>query len=179
MVAETTLRINRWLQTIQEFDRLIEATQDELVHFAAYRLGNREDAEDVVQDVYIQAFRGREKRRNITDVRPYLFRMTGNRCTDFLRVRSRRLRQEPATIVSREDPFDSLVADQRVTGLLSLLEQLPAREAEVIRLRAWSDLTFAEVATAVQAPVPTVKSRFRYGIEKLRKLLTCEGGPIQ
>src|ERR1039457_6420051 len=108
MVAETTLRIESWPQTIQEFDRLIEATQDELVHFAFYRLGNREDAEDVVQDIYVQAFRDREKRRNITDVRPYLFRMTANRCTDFLRARSRRPKEEGVEVAVGDNLFDSL-----------------------------------------------------------------------
>ena len=181
MVAETTLQIESWPQTIHEFDRLIEATQDELVHFASYRLGNREDAEDVVQDIYVQAFRDREKRRNITDVRPYLFRMTANRCTDFLRARSRRPGEEAAdvAIAVGDNLFDSLAAAQRIAGLQSLLGRLPAREAEVIRLRAWSELTFAEVAIAVKSSVPTVKSRFRYGVARLRQLLNLQGGPIQ
>jgi RNA polymerase sigma-70 factor (ECF subfamily) len=178
MVAEITLRIESWPQTIAEFDRLIEASQDELVHFASYRLGNREDAEDVVQEVYVQAFQDREKRRSITDVRPYLFRMTGNRCTDFLRARARRPSEEAADIADNDNLFDSLAAAQRMAGLRSLLDQLPAREAEVIRLRAWSELTFAEVAIAVKSSVPTVKSRFRYGVERLRKLLNLQGSPI-
>jgi RNA polymerase sigma-70 factor (ECF subfamily) len=57
-----------------------------------------------------------------------------------------------------------------------LLSRIPEREAEVIRLRAWSELSFAEVAEAVGASVPTVKSRFRYGIGRLRRLLFPEGG---
>lgn len=181
MVAETTLRIERWPQTIPEFDRLIEATQDELVHFASYRLGNREDAEDIVQDVYVQAFRDREKRRDITDVRPYLFRMTGNRCTDLLRARSRRPSEEviEVAVAGGDRLFDSVASAQRIAGLRSLLDQIPAREAEVIRLRAWSELTFAEVAVAVKSSVPTVKSRFRYGVARLQKLLSLQGGEIQ
>ncbi len=170
MAAEITLRIDRWPQTIGEFDQLVEATQDELVHFASYRLGNREDAEDVVQDIYVQAFRDREKRRKITDVRPYLFRMTGNRCTDFLRARSRRLRERAAQVSGSPDLSDAL-------AMRSLVDQLPAREAEVIRLRAWCDLPFAEIAIAVDAPVPTVKTRFRLGIERLRQLLNLERSP--
>jgi RNA polymerase sigma-70 factor (ECF subfamily) len=171
MVAKTTFRIENWPQTIPEFNRLVEATQDELVHFASYRLGNRQDAEDVVQDIYVEAFRDREKRRDITDVRPYLFRMTGNRCTDFLRVRSRRPKEEAMDAAGSDNLFDSLAEAQRIARLRSLLDRIPAREAEVIRLRAWSELTFAEVAIAVKSSVPTVKSRFHYGVEKLRKLL--------
>jgi RNA polymerase sigma-70 factor (ECF subfamily) len=125
MAVEITLQIESWPQTIEEFDHLVEATQDELVHFAAYRLGNREDAEDVVQDVYVLAFRDREKRRNITEVRPYLFRMTGNRCTDFLRARSRRLREKSASECVSGDVSESL-------AMWLTVNQLPEREAEVI-----------------------------------------------
>lgn len=170
MAADATLHIESWPQTIEEFDRLVEETQDELVHFAAYRLGNRDDAEDVVQDVYVQAFRDRVKRRNITEVRPYLFRMTGNRCTDFLRAQTRRLR-----LVQPDEPTVGDVLDSM--AIRSLVNQLPEREAEVIRLRAWSDLPFAEIAIAVAAPVPTVKTRFRLGIERLRQILNASGVP--
>jgi RNA polymerase sigma-70 factor (ECF subfamily) len=69
-----------------------------------------------------------------------------------------------------------MVAREEARELARLLGQIPEREAEVIRLRAWSELSFAEVAVAVGAAVPTVKSRFRYGIEKLRRLLTLQGG---
>jgi RNA polymerase sigma-70 factor (ECF subfamily) len=178
MVAET-LQIKNWPQTIQEFDRLIEATQDELVHFASYRLGNREDAEDVVQDIYVQAFRDREKRRNITDVRPYLFRMTGNRCTDVLRARARRQATGPADIAGKDYLFKSLEAAEKAAGIRVLLDRIPDREADVIRLRAWSDLTFAEIAVAVKSSVSTVKTRFRLGVERLQRLLNLPGGPIK
>jgi RNA polymerase sigma-70 factor (ECF subfamily) len=57
-----------------------------------------------------------------------------------------------------------------------LLEGIPEREAEVVRLRAYSDLSFAEIASAVGSSVPTVKSRFRYGIGKLRRLFRELGG---
>jgi RNA polymerase sigma-70 factor (ECF subfamily) len=57
-----------------------------------------------------------------------------------------------------------------------LLGGIPSREAEVIRLRAHSELSFAEIAIVVGASVPTVKSRFRYGLDKLRRTLRAKGG---
>ena len=176
MVAATMLQIESWPQTIDDFDRLVEATQDELVQFAFYRLGNQADAEDAVQDVYVQAFRDRVKRGHVTEVRPYLFRMVRNRCTDVLRARSRRSGQTAEEAVATDSTLSAMVAREEARELARLLGQIPEREAEVIRLRAWSDLSFAEVAVAVGAAVPTVKSRFRYGIEKLRRLLTLQGG---
>lgn len=167
-------QVANWPQTIDEFDRLVEATQDELIRFAFYRLGNRDDAEDVVQDVYVEAYRRRAERKHITGVRPYLFRMVSNRCVDFLRARSRQtgepVREENAS--SSHDAFSSLAAREQVDEIARLLESVPRKEAEVIRLRAFSDLSFAEIAQVVGSSVPTVKSRFRYGLDKLRRLLS-------
>jgi len=167
MLAAREIEIDHWPQTADAFAPLIEATQDELIHFAFYRLGNRTDAEDIVQDAYLQAFRDRHKLHHITAVRAYLFRMVGNRCTDRLRTRSREC--GAVQVETGELPFSDAALE--ASDIARLLMQLPEREAEVIRLRAWSDLSFADVAQAVGASVPTVKSRFRYGVQKLRKLL--------
>jgi len=74
-------------------------------------------------------------------------------------------------VASSENLFDSLAEAQRIAKLRALLEQIPDREAEVIRMRAWADLPFSEIATAVNAPLPTVKTRFRLGVERLRAML--------
>jgi hypothetical protein len=68
----------RWPQSVAEFEDLVETVQDELVHFAFCRLRSLEDAEDTVQDVLVRAYLKREKRRGVTGVRPYLFRMVAN-----------------------------------------------------------------------------------------------------
>jgi RNA polymerase sigma-70 factor (ECF subfamily) len=170
-------QIDTWPQTVAQFECLVEATQDDLVNFAFHQLGNQYDAEDAVQDVYVQAYRDRAKRQHITDVRPYLFRMVRNRCTDFHRSRLR----HPAELMtdqvaSREDTFSTVAARERSQELRRLLDGIPAREAEVIRLRAFAELSFAEIAIVVGKSVPTVKSRFRYGLDKLRHALIAEGG---
>ena len=176
MVASTAVQIERWPQTVGDFDRLIEATQDELVHFAFYRLGNQADAEDVVQDVYVQAFQQRHKLLRVTEVRGYLFRMVRNRCTDLQRAQRRRQSSWTADAASPDSPSVAMEAQEQAREFARLLHQIPENEADVLRLRAWSELTFPEVAVAVGASVPTVKSRFRYGIEKLRRLLISKGG---
>src|SRR5512140_3238659 len=110
MLAPRIVETGNWPQTAAEFERLIAETQDELVQFAFYRLGNRHDAEDVVQDVYVESFRDREKRRHITAVRAYLFRMVGNRCTDKLRTRPRLVHGHSEETASTEDGFSLAAA---------------------------------------------------------------------
>ncbi len=53
--------------------------------------------------------------------------------------------------------------------IVHLLTEIPDEQAEVIRLRIYGDNSFAEVAEILSLPLPTVKSRFLYGLEKLRK----------
>jgi RNA polymerase sigma-70 factor (ECF subfamily) len=167
-------RVLLWPQSVAGFDVLIEATQQRLIQFAFCRLRSLADAEDVVQDVYVQAYRGRERHRDVDNVVPFLFRMVANRSTDLLRKRARHAGVCPPQVGSASDcPADSAEHQQWVE---SLLARLPARQAAVIRLRIYGELPFDAVARSVGCSVPTVKSRFRYGIQKIRKLLDREAG---
>jgi RNA polymerase sigma-70 factor (ECF subfamily) len=170
-----------WPQTVREFEILVGRTEHRLVQFAFCRLQRREDAEDVVQEVYVQAFRDREKYTNVDGVAPFLFRMVANRCTDVLRKRRREA--EVLGVVNSESCVEGAPAIEE--GLQSrlgfariddLLGGLPKRQAEVIRLRVHGDLPFEDVARVVGCSIPTVKSRFRYGIQKLRRAMKRQGG---
>lgn len=55
---------------------------------------------------------------------------------------------------------------QRISRLLALI---PENQAEVIRLRIYGNNSFAEIAAIQAVPLPTVKSRFLYGLEKIRR----------
>ena len=167
----------RWPQSVPEFELLVAAVQDELVHFAFCRLRSLEDAEDTVQDVLVRAYLEREKRREVTGVRPYLFRMVANRCTDVLRQRRRaERRRDPADPAELAGGTGVEPAVDRLEEIERLLTRLPHRQAEAIRLRVFGCLPFAAMAEAVGVSLPTIKSRFRYGVERLRGILTKEAG---
>lgn len=163
-----------WPQSVAEFDALIEATQHRLIQFAYCRLHSLADAEDVVQDVYVRAFRDRARYREVLNPVPFLFRMVANRATDLLRKR----KHAPQAVDYGEIAAESRPAVERHQWMDKLLDRLPARQAEVIRMRFYGELSFDAVAGSVGCSVPTVKSRFRYGISKLRKLLEREGGAL-
>jgi RNA polymerase sigma-70 factor (ECF subfamily) len=98
--------------------------------------------------------------------------MVANRSIDLLR---RRAGQSAGN--AKEPVADSAVdPGERQQWIEGLLDRLPSRQAAVIRLRFYGELPFDAVARSVGCSVPTVKSRFRYGLQKLRKLLEREGG---
>jgi RNA polymerase sigma-70 factor (ECF subfamily) len=161
-----------WPQSVAGFDALIETTQHRLIQFAYCRVQSLADAEDVVQDVFVRAYRDRARYQDVDNVIPFLYRMVANRSTDLLRKRKH----------TADGPLGDApaapVADDPHAGIERLLDRLPARQAAVIRLRIYGDLPFDAVARSIGCSVPTVKSRFRYGIQKLRRLLERKGGVL-
>ena len=155
-----------WPQTRTEFEALVGAMQHGLVRFAYRRLHSLADAEDVVQDVLVRAYLDRERLLRIGAVEPYLYRMVANRSADLLRQRRRAAPLDEAGGARAPEPEAA-----RLVGIEALLAQLPARQAEAIRLRIFAELPFETAARVAGVSTPTLKSRFRYGVEKLRKLM--------
>ncbi|MCX7014250.1 MAG: RNA polymerase sigma factor [Candidatus Sumerlaeota bacterium] len=165
-----------WPGTIGEFERLVDAFQDPLVRFAFRRLGNRADAEDVAQEIFVRAYADRRKRQTVANVSAYLYRMTANLCVDFLRKRERRksfsLDEAHVLDIPSRDPDSARLAAaaEEVRRIERLLSCIPPTQAEAVRLCLFDDLTTREAAEILNCPEATVKSRVRYGLEKLREL---------
>jgi RNA polymerase sigma-70 factor (ECF subfamily) len=165
-----------WPQTVPEFELLVDAYLDRLVRFAVRKLGNLQDAEDVVQNVLTGVFRDRAKRRGVTAVGPYLYRSVANACTDRLRTKNYAevFREEfdiEAQLLGGENPSDLAAATDEWRRAEQLLARLPQDQAEVVRLRVFDELRLSEIAELVGCSVNTVCSKLRYGFQKLRNLM--------
>jgi len=163
-----------WPQSPPEFEALIDAFQDRLVRYAFCRLKDVCEAEDVVQEVFLKAYTRRNELRNVYPVAQYLYRMVANLCID-------RLRRPRPVIVQIDEinmPNVRSVAAERVAAAEQLkhtdelLARLPRRQAEVLRLCVLDDLSLAEIAQMHGCSLATVKSRLRYGVARLRRILS-------
>lgn len=169
-----------WPQTSDEFGLLVDVYLDRLVLSAFRRLGNTQDAEDVVQEVFVRVYNDRFKRTNISQVGPYLYRMVNNACMDFLRKRKRqgsaleeiRIDSIPGAQNNQSDTETD--AYEEILRAEELLTRLPKKQAEVIRLRVFDELRLNEIAEVAGCSIDTVSSRLRYGFRKLRKIVSRE-----
>ena len=167
-----------WPQTPREFEALVEMYLDRLVRYAFRRLGNLQDAEDVVQEVFVRAFAEQSSgRRTIARPGPYLYRMAANACTDFFR--KRRLTTVPLDEVGVEqmsdkgmNPAQAALAAEELRRAEELVRRLPIEQAEVVRLRVFDELRLHEIAEIVGCSINTVSSRLRYGFRKLREVVS-------
>jgi len=165
-----------WPQSRGEFAALIEAYAERLARFAFRQMGNLQDAEDVVQDVFVRAFVDRSKRKEISAVGPYLYRSVANACTDLLRKRncSAVLREEAdmsQLLGKPEEPGEAVQAAEALRRAEALLGRLPKEQAEAIRLRVFDELRLREIAEVVGCSTDTICSRLRYGFQKLRSMV--------
>lgn len=169
-----------WPQSPEQFEAFIDVFQHRLVYYALRRLGNIQDAEDVIQEVFVKVFVRRANYRGVERVTPYLYRMAANACTDFLR------RRRAAQTISIEElegdalhergagAAEAVAAMEEVSRIEATLGRLPGRQAEVIRLRVFDELSLAEIARMLGCSLPTVKSRLRYGLTRLRAWFSRE-----
>lgn len=148
-------------------------------HRAAVLLGAGADADDVVQEALVKAYRQISRYRGESGFRPWLLAIVANETRNLHRSRHRRdglvLRaaaREDAEATS-PDPAESAVALERRQQLVDQMRQLDPRDREVLVCRFLLDLSEAETATALGVPKGTVKSRTARALAKLRGRLVA------
>lgn len=161
-------------QLIAELERLVTERQDWLFRFAYMRIGNREDAEDVMQEVLLGVFRRLRENTKVESVEQYLIRSISNACTDYFR-------RKPLKIVSLDkaehvptNESDRLIHEEYVR-VNNLLNSLPEEQAEIVRLKCYDELTFKQIAELLGIPEPTAKSRYRYAIMHIQQMIKKKG----
>ena len=146
-----------------------------LFRYAVAVVGNAEDAEDAVQEVFTRVARESKRLARIRDVRAYLFTATRNAAYTILRKRRRRRETDYAKLADIESDADG-EAQRSIDA--SVLRQtfvgLPVEQREVLALKVFEEMTFQEIALAVGASINTIASRYRYAVAKLRQVLEDE-----
>jgi len=140
-----------------------------LVLFARQWARSSADAEDIVQEAFVRFWK---TQRDISN-RGLLYATVRSIALDFLRRDSRRARRE-STAMSDVDQsvapaFE--IEDDAQRALVAALDHLPTEQREVLVMKIWSDLTFAEIASALEISQNTAASRYRYALAALKKNL--------
>ena len=149
-----------------------------LRRYARALLGNREDADDLVQDTLERAWAKSAMWQGVTDMRAWLFGVMHNLHIDGIR------RPKLHTVVLDDDTPEIPVASTQgdrlaVLDLQAALERLPAEQREIMLLIALEDLSYAEVAATLGIPIGSVMSRLSRGRERLRSLMEGRPDPVR
>ena len=166
-------------QREEAFRRLYDLTSPKLYGVALRVVGNREWAEDVLQDAYLCMWRIADTyRASLSPPLAWMGVVVRSRALDFLRRRTaERLDKaqplegtvnETVADESNASPKDTAQASEQAWALHECLRKLEAKQREVVSLAYLRDLSHSELAEQLRLPIGTVKSWIRRGIEQLR-----------
>ena len=169
----------------QAFGRLYDRLSGPLYSVALRMLGDAAEAQDALQDVFLQLWR-RAGSYDVdqSSVFSWAILMTRSRVIDRLRARGRRLRvvssstDDDASKVAMahastiESAADTADRNEEAVRVRSSVSKLPAEQREAIEMAFFNDLTHHEIAAALGQPLGTIKARIRRGLLKLRERAT-------
>jgi RNA polymerase sigma-70 factor (ECF subfamily) len=154
------------------FEQLVLRHQRYAFNLAYRVIGNYAEAEDVTQEAFVRAWRGLPGFWGQARFATWLYRIVYNLCLNRLpRLRRELLQAEPleeAAVNPAPAPPDVFEVQERLAFLHDELNRLPAKYRLVLTLRYLQDLSYAEIAAALDVPMGTVKTH----LHRARRLLT-------
>jgi len=155
--------------------RIYEKYKADLLLLALALLNDKTAAEDVVHDVFLSFVRSLDQFRLTGSLKGYLLTCTANHARNWNKAERVRLRGAGHTAdpgeQSIEGPLEALACNEQLELLSGALADLPFEQREALMLHLHGQMTFGAIARARQISTNTAKSRYRYGIDKLRSIL--------
>lgn len=152
-------------------ERLYEAHAHSLYAFLLNLSRDEQDTRDILQTIYCRLASQPGLLRGVRDERAFLLRMARNLFLDSVRRAKTRnpenILEPPSLSAPSHDPDESAFRD----ALEEALARLPAEQREVMHLKLWEKMTFAQIGKVLKIPANTAASRYRYAIDKMQVLL--------
>lgn len=163
---------------------LVERSQRRLVRYLLYLIGRQDYAEDLAQETWIRVLQRGSQYDGRQRFDLWLFAIARNLAIDYLRKKRKAVQtaslpedRDEILLVSSSgpSPFEAAARSEDANRLAGQLQTLPPLYREALLLRFQEDLSLAEIAQVLGAPVTTVTSRIYRGLAALRSALE-EGG---
>jgi RNA polymerase sigma-70 factor (ECF subfamily) len=180
---------------VQAFGTLVTLYQDRVWRFLATWVTEREDREELVQEVFLAAHRGIRKFRGDAKFSTWLLQIALNQARGFRRSKARRPREVSlpesgegegwldkqgaagfSGTPAAADSVDDVAARRQISARVwTLISQLPEEWQAAMRLRYQEEMSHPEIAAALGVPVGTVKAQLHRGRHRLADWLDEEG----
>ena len=173
----------------QAFARLVALHEGMVLGLGARLLGDREEARDIAQDVFLQVYRTLGRFEGRSSLRTWIYRIVVNQCRNRQRWWRRRRRAAAcplesltaadearlAAVSSEETPFETLARRERARRVEAAMLALSFDHRAVLLLREVEGLSCEEIATTLALAVGTVTSRLARARDALRRGMGPEG----
>lgn len=169
------------------FEQLVRDNEKRIYNLALRMAGNPEDALDLSQEAFLNAWKGLNSFKGDSAFSTWLYRLASNACLDFLRSKKRR-QDTTASTLSLDDeetppppaddsvrPDTQLERKERRLALHRALDALPPHHRQILVMRELSGLSYQEISSILALDLGTVKSRLTRARLALKKILSEDG----
>jgi RNA polymerase sigma-70 factor (ECF subfamily) len=154
------------------FEDLVAAMERPLLYYATSLMGNPDSGLDVLQEVWIKAFRGIDKLKDPGALRSWLYTITHGIAVDRIRRNTSRERAEQVELEDFQEAEEPSFAAEDAAAIHEALGEIGFRHREVLVLHFLEDLSIAEIAKVVDCSEGTVKSRLHYAKRAMKQILS-------
>jgi RNA polymerase sigma factor (sigma-70 family) len=142
------------------FEAIVDRYQGRLLGFSRQMLGSTEDAEDVLQEVFVNAYKAMLADEREINLRPWLYRIARNRCLNYLRKPTADAQESMDMVpeVEAASTAEKVHNREEFRQLLADVGKLPETQRSALLLREMDAMSYEEIAQAMETSVPSVKS---------------------
>lgn len=153
---------------VEELEKLISQERTSVERFIKFKINVKEDAEDILQEVYITAMQKFHQLKNKDSFKPWILSIARNKCNDYFRQKAKIL----------DIPVDNLLENKvvishhgytEVESVKETLEVLGNKDKQILYLYFWKEMPMNEIAEKLQIPLGTVKSRLHTAKENFKE----------
>lgn len=164
------------------FEELMRRYKRTVYSYARATTGSAEDAEEIMQDVFVKIFRAAHRFDETYSFTTWLYKITSNTCKNKLRGKHHLLSidDEDAPVVAasgQPGPLDAYNQKLDIAEVRNAIAQLPAAYREVLYLRYVENASYKEIADALDLSLGNVEARVFRGKQKVRQLLMSKYRP--
>ena len=143
---------------MDEFEKLLAEVSSGVERFVRYRLPSQTDADDVLQEVYLSAYRKFPQLKNKDAFKPWIISIARNKCNDYFCTRAAQM-ETSIEELSQQELSAGRLGISVVHTVRETLDRLGDKDKQILYLYFWKELPQNEIAKMLNIPVGTVKSR--------------------
>jgi RNA polymerase sigma-70 factor (ECF subfamily) len=159
------------------FEELVIKYQREVYGLACRILSDSEEAKDMTQQAFLQAFVHIKSFRQDAQFRTWLFRIAINQCYNYLKSRKKfgdPVDMDTMVLVGNESPESDLVSQDNRQRLYAALEKLPAKQRAVITLKVEQGLSYQEISQVLGGTAGAARVNYCQALKTLKKIFHSE-----
>lgn len=153
---------------MNEFELLIIENMNSLERFVNYKIKNKDDAQDIIQEVCLTAAIKFDTLKEKNLFKPWLIRIANNKCNDYFRQKSKLISVSFDKLPERD--FLTTKNSDLNNAVYETLSLLANSERQIIYLYYFQDMSQQEIAKILKIPLGTVKSRLHYAKQKFKEI---------